>query len=340
MKIGPEALSAQLERGLKPVYLFAGPERLILEEAADQLRAACRRAGIDERIRLVVERGFDWGSLAASTETGSLFSSRRLVELRLPGGKPGTEGARALREHLERGGDDVLLVLADQWDRKQESSAWFRAVEGSGVFLHAPAVRPDQLPAWLARRLVSRGLEADRDVVAWLAQRLEGNLLAAAQQVDLLALLYPGKRLLLEDLERAVGDSARFDAFRLVELAMTGQTGAALRCIRGLRETDQPPAMIVWALGRELEIADQVARAPGRAAEIFRQQHVWPARQRPVQALVRRLGPVRISALWPGLSRLERLAKGQVHEADRDAFWIELEDFCARLGGHRIGAVA
>lgn len=327
MKTTPERLADQLERAIAPIYLIAGPERLIVEEAADRVRRACRRHAIDERIRLDAEARFDWSELERATETASLFATRRLVELRLPTGKPGTEGGKALRRWVETGRDDVLLLLCDQWDAKQEKSAWFRAVEAAGVFLPARNVKPAQLPGWIGQRLRAHGLRADQSVCRFLAERLEGNLLAAAQEVERLGLLFPGASLSLEQVREAVADNARFDAFRLVELALSGQAGAALRCIRGLRESDAPQPVVVWALAREIAVMLAIVSTGKPAAAVFREQGIWPARQKPIEHCMHRLGRARLERLAARLSRLDRLSKGQA----AGDFWIELERFCVAL---------
>ena len=329
MKLYAERLPEQLSRQLAPVYLIAGPERLIVEEAADEVRKACRARQIDERIRLTADGRFNWAELGQSTETGSLFASRRLVELRLPTGKPGAEGGKTIRQWVDDQRDDVLLIICDQWELAQERSAWVKAIEKVGVYVPAWSVKPAKLPRWIAERLRNKGLQAENDVCNFLAVRLEGNLLAAAQEVDRLALLFPRCRLELDEVRRAVADSARFDAFRLAELVMTGHAGAALRCIRGLRESDSPEPAVLWALGRELEIALVVARrsqweSPQR---VFADLKVWQSRQPPIEACIRRNGPRRLEAAIGRLSRLDLLSKGQAE----GEFWLELERLCAGL---------
>lgn len=326
MKLYPERLAGQLARGLAPVYLVAGPERLLVEEALDCIRRACREHEVAERIRLEADGRFDWAELARATETGSLFATRRLVELRLPSGKPGNTGGKAIREWLEAGRDDILLVICDAWDMKQEQAAWVKAIVRAGVYVPVWTVKPAQLPRWIGQRLKSRGLEADNAVCSFLAERLEGNLLAAAQEVDRLALLFPRSRLDLEQVRAAVADSARFDSFRLAELVLTGRAGAALRCIRGLREADTPAPAVLWALGRELETALIVARRSARkpAERIFADLKVWRARQNAIQACIHRNGPARIERAVGRLGRLDLLSKGQT-EGD---FWLELEQLC------------
>lgn len=329
MKLFPERLGEQLGRGLAPVYLVAGPERLLVEEAADEIRRACREHGVSERIRLTAEARFDWSELGQATETGSLFASRRLVELRLPGGKPGTEGGKTIRQWIDDARDDVLLILCDQWEMQQERSAWVKAIDAAGVYVPAWNVKPDRLPRWIAQRLKSRGLSADDAVARFLAERLEGNLLAAAQEVDRLALLFPGQRLSLDAVRQAVADNARFDAFRLAELALGGQPGAALRCVRGLNDSDTPAPAVLWALGRELEIALEVARRGRREPvdRVFADHRVWKARQGPIRACVQRVGERRLALAMERLSRLDLVAKGQA-EGD---FWVELERLCVAV---------
>lgn len=327
MKIYADRLPEQLQRSLAPVYLIAGPERLIVEESADQIRRACREREIGERIRLSADGRFKWQELGQATETASLFATRRLVELRLPTGKPGTEGGKVLREWVESGREDVLMILCDQWEIAQEKSVWFKAIDGAGVFVPAWNIKPAQLPRWIEQRLRSRGLGGDNAVCRFLAERLEGNLLAAAQEVDRLALLFPKAQLTQDQVREAVADNARFDSFRLVELTLTGQTGAALRCIRGLRESDSPPVAVLWALGRELEAAWTVATTRAPAAEVYRELRIWAARQGPIEACVHRLGPRRLERLVQRLALLDLLSKGQA-EGD---FWVELERFCAAV---------
>jgi DNA polymerase-3 subunit delta len=325
VKLFPERLPEQLRKGLAPVYLVAGPERLLVEEAADAVRRAAREHGVDERIRLTADGRFDWAELGQATETGSLFSSRRLVELRMPGGKPGTEGGKTIRQWIDDVRDDVLLLLCDQWEMQQERSAWVKAVDAAGVYVPAWNVKPDKLPGWIAQRLRSRGLSADNAVARFLAERLEGNLLAAAQEVDRLALLFPDRQLSLDTVRAAVADNARFDAFRLAELVLGGQPGAALRCIRGLLDAGTPEPAALWALGRELEIAHEAAL--GSADEVFARHRVWKARQEPIRVCIRRLGARRLGEAMARLAGLDRVSKGQA-EGD---FWVELERFCVAL---------
>ncbi|MFP4208268.1 MAG: DNA polymerase III subunit delta [Wenzhouxiangella sp.] len=336
MKLFPDRLAERLARGLDRVYLIAGAEHLLVEEACDAVRAAARAAGIGERIVLEADGRFDWNQLNAAGETLSLFASRRLIEVRMPSGKPGREGATALRDWVGQAGDDVLLVKCNAWDLGQEKSAWARALESAGVYLPCWTVKAGQLPDWIARRLAARGLKADQAGCRFLAERLEGNLLAAAQEVERLALLYgQGSRLGVDELRAAVADSARFDSFRLVELVLAGQAGAAVRCIRGLRETDTPAPMIISALARELQTLAvfQQRRADVGEAAAFRELNVWSSRQGPMKAAARRLQLPALRRAMAWLSDLDRMAKSN----DSHGFWVALERLSVDLAGPEAG---
>ncbi len=340
MKVFPDRLDERLKRDLDRVYVIAGPEHLLVEEACDAIRAAARSAAVAERVVLDADGRFDWSGLGGATETLSLFATRRLVEVRLPSGKPGRDGAQALREWVKQDSDDVLLLKCSAWEMAQEKSAWFKDLERAGVFVPCWNVKAGQLPAWIARRLSSRGLKADRSASAFLAERLEGNLLAAAQEIERLALLYGSDaRLGVDELRAAVADSARFDSFRLVELVLSGQPGAALRCVRGLRETETPMPMIVSALARELQLLAQFQQLAGKLGEsaAFSELKVWQSRQGPMAAAARRLRPKAVRAAVARLSGLDQMAKSN----ERHGFWVALERLCGDLatdGAHQYAA--
>lgn len=333
MKVFPEKLPARLRQGLDAVYLIAGQEPLLIEEACDAVRRAARDNGIGERIVLEADARFDWNELDRSTETSSLFAEQRLVELRLPTGKPGREGASVLRERVGRGGDDVLLVKCDNWEFGNEKTAWVKTLAEAGVYLPCWKVKPQRLPEWIGSRLRDRGLQADRATCQFLAERLEGNLLAAAQEIERLALLFGAGNLELEKVREAVSDNARFDSFRLIELVLTGQPGGAVRCIRGLREADTPMPLIVGALARELQTIggyQELTRSmpPARA---FSQLGVWKSRQRPIAEAAGRMQPEAVRGALARLSDLDALSKS----SRKGEFWVGLERLCVGLAANR-----
>jgi DNA polymerase III subunit delta len=329
MKLFPEKLPAPLQQGLDPVYLVAGQEPLLIEEACDADPRAARAADIAERIVIEADARFDWSQLNASTETGSLFASRRLVEVRLPTGKPGREGGAALREWAEQAGDDVLLVKCDDWEFGSEKTAWVkrprrgRCLRAVLAGQAAPVARLDRSSPGRARA------QADRAAAAFLAERLEGNLLAAAQEIERLALLFGRGQVDLEQVREAVADSARFDSFRLVELVFAGQPGAAARSIRGLREADTPMPMIVGALARELQTIGAFQALCGTCRRrALAELGVWKSRQQPLAA-GRRADCSRMSCArpWPGWP----ISTPCPSPAASGEFWVALERLCVGL---------
>ncbi len=329
MKLFPEKLPARLRQGMDSVYLIAGQEPLLIEESCDVIRQAARANDIAERIVIEADARFDWKELGSSTETGSLFATRRLVEVRLPTGKPGREGGAALREFAGQLGDDLLLVKCDDWEYKSEKSAWVKALDSAGVYVPCWKVKPHQLSDWIARRMASRGLEPDRAAAAFLAQRLEGNLLAAAQEIERFALLFGRGSVGIEQVREAVSDNARFDSFRLVELVFGNQPGAAVRSIRGLREAETPMPMIVGALSRELQTigAFQALTRQLPAARAFAELGVWKSRQQPISAAARRLDPATVRRALARLADLDAMSKSN----QRGEFWVALERLCVGL---------
>jgi DNA polymerase-3 subunit delta len=243
---------------LQPVYLIAGEEHLLVLEAADALRARAKQLGYTEREILDVEQHFDWNALGQSANAMSLFASRKLIDLRMPTGKPGREGGAAIAEYCANPPPDtVLLITAMEWSKKEnEGSAWVSAVEREGMYVPVWPMRVDQLPGWVAQRMASRGLKPDPGAIDALVERVEGNSLAAAQEIDKLALLHGGAPLDAATLEDLVADSARFDVFKLVDAAMTGDAVRALRVLAGLRaEGEAVPGLMGFVLWRLQQLA-------------------------------------------------------------------------------------
>lgn len=342
MDVTPEQLAAQLDTGpLQPAYLIAGAEPLIVLEAADAVRGAARRAGIAERE--VFEAGAgqrepDWDGLAASFNAPRLFAARRLIEVRLPSGKPGKEGGAVIAEFCASPSPDVvLLVTAEEWSR-QHGGAWSEAIGRVGRVAIAWPVKPHELPGWIERRLRSRGFSPDRDAIAFLAERVEGNLLAAAQEIDKLALLLHdatapapargpaarGRPLDAATLQSLVADASRYDVFRLIDAAMNGQPAMVLRVVAGLRaEGEAVPAllgMIVMELQRGAALSRVQARG-GNLPAAFKAQRVWDAKQPMYRRALQRHLPDSWDALLVQAGLVDRIAKGR---APGDA-WLALE---------------
>lgn len=317
---------------LLPVYLLAGEELLVLE-AADALRAQARRLGYAEREVLDVGNHFDWNDLARSAAGMSLFATRRLLDLRLPTGRPGTEGAKAINEFCANPPPDVtLLITATEWSSKHEG-AWTKNLDAAGALVVFNAPKPHEWAAWVGARLASRGLSATPDAAALLAERVEGNLLAAAQEIDKLAVLRGqggGGRIDAAEMENLVADSARYDAFKLTDAAFAGDGGRALRILAGLRaEGDELIALMGW-LVNQLQLALRLANARDFAAQA-RAERLWPAREQLFRKALRRAPREHWLQCLARAARIDRMAKGR--EAGDP--WLEAERLIAAIAEPR-----
>jgi DNA polymerase III subunit delta len=311
---------------LKPVYFLAGDEHLLLIEASDALRARARELGYTEREVLDAESGFDWDDLARAASGMSLFASRKLIDLRVPTGKPNKDGAAAIIEYCERPPPDtVLLITATQWS-KQHHAAWVDSVEAAGAFVPIAPLKLDDLPAWFGQRMASRGVKASRDAIDVLVERSEGNLLAAAQEIDKLALLAGDRLLDAATLEDLVADSARYDAFKLTDAALAGDAARALRVAAGLRaEGEQVPALMGLLL-YQLQLLVRLAAAPN-PAQAFRSERIYPAREGIYRKALQRGGLGHWEQCLAQAARIDRISKGR---GSGDA-WVELERLLAAM---------
>ena len=338
------ALRKQLAAGeLKPVYLLAGEEHLLLLEAADALRARARELGYVEREVLDADASFDWNEFTQSASAMSLFASRKVIDLRVPTGKPGKDGAQAIVDFCERPpADTILLITATQWSKAHET-AWVAAVERSGVFVPLWPLKPNELPDWIGQRMASRGLKPTPDAVSALAERIEGNLLAAAQEIDKLALLHGSEPLDAETLEDLVADSARFDVFRLADAAIGGDAPRALRILAGLRsEGEHAIALLGWLLN-QIQILARLANARGNLSAAFKAERIWPAREGIYRKALQRAEPGHWDVCLIQAARIDRVGKGReidaAGKASGDA-WIELERLLVAIAQPRVGLLA
>ncbi|MGH8221945.1 MAG: DNA polymerase III subunit delta [Woeseiaceae bacterium] len=315
MKIPAKQLSAHLRSPLLPCYLVTGDEPLLVQEAMDALRHRAREDGAVDRELFVAEARFDWSELCASAGNRSLFAEQRLIELRLPTGKPGRQGGEAIAGLVESSGPDLrLLISAPKLDRGAAASGWVKAVEKRGGIVQVWPLAAAELPAWIAARLRRAGLEADREAVRMLAERVEGNLLAAQQEIDKLRLLLGGGRLTLADVEAAVADSSRYDVYKLVDAAIGGDAARALRILGGLRGEGTEAVIVVWALTRELRILARLAESVAGGTSLgtaLAGSGVWRDRQSLLGACVGRHPPAELYRLLQLAQRADASAKGQ-----------------------------
>jgi DNA polymerase-3 subunit delta len=319
MQLRPDSFGRQLAgEPLKPIYLVAGAEPLLVQEAADAIRARAREEGYGEREIFDVDNSFDWNTLAHGLASLSLFATRRLFDVRMPTGKPGKEGSEALREYCESPPPDtVLLLTCLDWSKKHEGK-WSEAIAKAGHLLPIYPVKVHELGDWLQRRLRSRGLLATPDAVRRLADRVEGNLLAAAQEVDKLALLVGNRgpksqAIDAEQMEALVSDSARFDVFKLVDAALGGEPVRAVHMLAGLRaEGDQVPGLTPM-LAREILGMCSLARAAerGNLASAMRDARIWDSKQAIYRRAIERHPVSRWEAFAAECGRIDSAAKGR-----------------------------
>ena len=284
MDLRPAQLAAHLAGTLAPIYVVHGDEPLLAIEAGDAIRAAARKAGCDEREILVVEQGFRWDAFLAANANLGLFGSRRVVDLRIPSGKPGVEGAKALEARAAlTAPDQVLLVTLPRLDRAAQASAWFSALAAAGVAIAVHPLERAELPAWIASRLARQGQRATRDALAFLADRCEGNLLAARQEIEKLGLLLPEGELAAEAVERAVTDVARFDVFQLSEAWLAGDAARALRIVAALEAEGEGIQLLLRQLGEDIHALASVLEASAAGTPVsaaVRNARVWGSGRR------------------------------------------------------------
>ena len=325
MRLSTEQLPQQLARGLSPLYTIYGDEPLLALEAADRLRARARADGYSEREVLTAEQHFDWSQLRMSAQSQSLFASRRVLELRIPGGKPGADGSPALQDFCARlPAETITLVCLPGIDRRGQKSAWFAALEAAGTMVEAKPVVRSALPAWLAERLKAQQQHAGEETLEFIAERVEGNLLAAYQEVQKLALLFPPGKLEFEQVKDSVFDVARFDVFDLGAVLIAGDAQHFARVLDGLRGEGAAPPLVLWALAEEIRTLARLlaALAAGRPLpQALRDARIWgPARQSLMQRHLKRFTAAQTEAALMHAAAIDRMIKGLA----RGDVWDEL----------------
>jgi DNA polymerase-3 subunit delta len=323
MQIRADQLSQQLARGLRPLYTVYGDEPLLVQEAADTIRTAARAAGYAERsVHTVAGAHFDWSSLLGAASELSLFAARQLIEIRIPSGKPGKDGSEALQRYCSLLSDDVLtLVLLPRLDRTQQGSAWFTALDGAGVTVRIDPIERRALPTWIAQRLaaqqqrVADGEEGQR-TLTFFADRVEGNLLAAHQEISKLGLLHPAGVLSFEQVESAVLNVARYDVFKLGEAVLAGQAARALRMLDGLQAEGEAAVLVHWTLAEDIRMLGRIHAAIAQGTPVsmaLREARVWGAKEKLVERLAPQLDAARLDALLVAAQICDGLVKGLRH---------------------------
>ena len=314
MKLKPEQLPKHLSERPSPLYFISGDEPLQVTEAVDQIRSAARQAGCEEREVYVATAGFDWRALTGSIQNLSLFASKRLIEIRLPTGKPGREGSAVLAELADSPPPDtVLVVIAPHLDARSASSRWAKALAKAGAWIAVRPLPTHKIPAWLGRRLEQAGLQYDAAALELLAAGVEGNLLAARQEIDKLVLLADGGRVTVDKVRESVADSARFDVFQLADAAMSLDAGRAIRILQGLQREGVPETLTLWALVREIQTLVELSCHVDQGSSVsvaLGKVRVWQSRQGMVGKCLRRHTAGSIEGLVSTACQVDRIVKG------------------------------
>jgi DNA polymerase-3 subunit delta len=326
-QLGPHLKQAAQRGGLKPIYTVWGDEPLLAQEAGDAIRAAAREAGHTERqVHTVAGAHFNWDGLLGESQAMSLFAERQLIEIRIPSGKPGKDGSDALQRYCrspaaEAGGDVLTLVTLPRLDRQQQQSAWFTALDAAGITLRVDPIERKALPGWIAQRLAAQQQEVEAGeaglrALQIFADRVEGNLLAAHQEIQKLSLLYPAGPLSAEQIESCVLRVARFDVFKLSEAIWAGQVARTLRMLDGLESEGEAAVLVHWALADDIRALQRVKQAQlaGKPLPMaLREARVWGVKERLFERLLPSLQAPTLAGWVQAAHVCDGLVKGLKH---------------------------
>lgn len=335
MKLSPYQLARQ--DTLQPVYHLHGAELLIVEEALNDLRAVCKAQGYLEREKLAHEPGFDWNTLQAASQALSLFATKRIIELRMPSGKPGTPGARALLDYAQSPAPDtILIIISGEIARTAQNSKWFKALDKAGASIEAPRVQSHQITGWIEKRLKHVGIRSEPGVAKVIAHYVEGNLLAAAQEINFLALHSDGQPLNVSQAQNLISDQARFTSFAFVDACLAGQAERLVRILNSLKGEKVEPILIISALSRESSRLVSLSHARSRGESIralFRKLGIWSSRERLMGGALDRISHIGWLRIHSRMSELDSMVKGQMPIRNKD-IWEELERVGLAVSGN------
>lgn len=311
MRISLSQLNADLSKRITPLYLISGDEPLQAGEAADAIRHAAKKAGFLNREVFSAEGNFDWKQLSFAADSSSIFADKKIIDLRVPSGKFGIEGAKAIGEYCERlSNDNLLLISTAKLDSSSLKSKWFQTVDKIGVVVQVFPLEGQDLIQWLQQRLLKRGLQLDAPAVKIIASRIEGNLLAAAQEVEKLYVLYGAGQLSTEMVENAVADSSRFDVFKLTEAVLAGRVNRATRILHALEEEGIAAPVVLWALSREARALMELKTATHKEA-VFKKHFIWDKRKQAINQALSRLSLGVLQQIFILSAKADRQIKGQ-----------------------------
>ena len=345
MQVNATQLPAHLAKTLRPLYTLHGDEALLVQEAADAIREAARAQGYTERtVHTVQGAHFDWGTVLAASNSLSLFADKQLVEIRIPSGKPGKEGSAALQQIADAaaGNDSTLtLVVLPRLDKATRTGAWFSALDGAGATVQIDPVERPALPQWIAARLAAQGQrvapgEAGQTTLTFFADRVEGNLLAAHQEIVKLGLLYPAGELSAAQIEAAVLNVARYDVFKLSEAVLAGRRDRVQRMLDGLQAEGESEVLVHYALAEDIRALKRVkdAMAAGRPLPMaLREQRIWGLRERLFERVLPHLSDSQLAGLLQAAHQVDGIVKGLKHPGWPAQPWAALHRLAQSLCG-------
>ncbi len=342
MEVRSDALASVLARAqragsLPPVFVVASDEPLLALEAHDAIRSAARGLGYSERDVLNADARFDWSKLAAAAQGLSLFADKKIVEVRLPGGKPGVAGARALETHALTATDGVMTIVSlPRLERRDRQARWVEALERAGVMVDIESIERPQLPPWISQRLAKQSQSAGRDALEFIADKVEGNLLAAHQEVAKLALLYPAGPLTLEQVTDSVLNVARYDIFQLPVAMLTGDADRVRKTMAGLEAEGEAIPLVLWVITEELRTLLRIkahvdAGRPFAAAA--RENRVWGSRERLLERALARMSVRALETALLRAAQIDRMAKGLDAPRTDSNVWLELTELAVGISG-------
>lgn len=318
MNVKPEQLDHHLQQAgqaLSPIYVLSGDEPLLVQEATDKLRKAATAAGFSERTRFHADNSFQWEQLRDEANSLSLFAERKIIELHIPNGKPGAKGTEALIDYCEQiSADNLLLIITPRLDKSTQNTKWFKAVDKAGTSITFWPIDIDQLPRWIGSRLNAAGIQSTPEATQLLAEKVEGNLLAAMQEIEKLLLLLPeGQRLDEESIVELVSDSARYDLFSLIDSALAGDAERCLKILKGLEAEGTEPTLVLWSLSRELRTLLTLKQSNNGSPiteQQFKSNRVWGKKKRYISSAYQRHDKDNLQKLLQFCNSTDQAIKG------------------------------
>jgi DNA polymerase-3 subunit delta len=337
MQLRLDALDAHLAKFLAPLYVISSDEHLLVQEAADKIRRAAKGQGFLEREVFSVERSFKWGALLAANQSQSLFGDKKIIDVRIPGGKPGKEGGAALQAYIaDISPDNLTLIILPKLDWATQKAGWVASLQQAAVYLDIPLVERAQLPGWIAQRLSAQGQTAERASLDFIADRVEGNLLAAHQEIQKLGLLYPPGQLSFDVIHAAVLNVARYDVFKLNEAMLSGDMARLVRMLEGLKGEGEALPLVLWAVAEELRtlLKLKTAMAQGRPLGLLlKELRIWGAREKLMEPALRRVSLNNLRKALQEAAQIDKMVKGLRAPAFAGDAWDALLQLGLRVAG-------